>query len=135
MADALLGEHVEPNQDVPPPPQRNQAYHRHEQAPAHRQSAYQANGHGPEPMRHRDAEPAPLRSSFRREADPQGYGEQSASTRGSMRRDSAMSLASSRPAGSILRREPATVAADAAPAEVESQSLRSLRDRLMQRQR
>jgi DNA helicase HerA-like ATPase len=135
MADALLGEHMEPNQDVPPPPQRNQAYHRHEQAPAHRQSAYQANGHGPEPMRHRDAEPAPLRSSFRREAAPQGYGEQSASTRGSMRRDSAMSPASSRPAGSILRREPATVAADAAPAEVESQSLRSLRDRLMQRQR
>lgn len=85
--------------------------------------------------RMREPEPSPLRSSARRDAHLH-YAEAAAPpVRSSTRRDAQVS-ASGRPGGSTLRREPAPVGADTVAADqAQSQALRSLRDRLMQRQR
>ncbi len=88
------------------------------------------------------SEPAALRSSAPGQ-DPyaqRGQAQQSdpASQRagGSMRRDAAPSAASSvRPAGSMLRRDPVPATDQTAADSAQGQTLRSLRDRLMQRQR
>lgn len=129
MADALLGDQP---LDVDAEPARA-PHHPSEHNPGYAQR----HGYEQEPLRRREAEPAPLRSSIRRDAAPQQYAEQAAPARGGLRRDTTSAPAGSgRGAGSMLRREPATVGADRGDADAEQgQTLRSLRDRLMHRQR
>ncbi len=129
MAEALLGDQ---HLDVDPEPAR--APHH----PTEHNAGYaQRHGYEQEPLRRREAEPAPLRSSIRRDSAPQQHVEQAAPARGGLRRDTISAPAGSgRAAGSMLRREPATVGADRSDADADQgQTLRSLRDRLMHRQR
>ncbi len=112
IADALLGDSsFDPNGDMGPA-----------------QYAQSKNGVS--------AEPPPLRSPPRRDAS-QPYSEPAtAPVRSSLRREAHVSgLTAAQHGNSTLRREPAVVGADTTADSAQNQALRSLRDRLMQRQR
>jgi DNA helicase HerA-like ATPase len=108
----------------------------HVQASPESGPAHATPPHNGDAARMRD-EPSPLRSSVRREAVQQSAKAAPAPARPSLRRDGQGAPSpAGRPGSSGLRREPAPVGADTLAAEpAQSQALRSLRDRLLQRQR
>ncbi len=133
MADALLGDQqVGAAYQQPARTQPGYAAE-HRPAYAHRQGCDQ------EPIRRREHDAAPLRSSMRHDPAPQQPAEQAAPARGSLRRDMASAASGAgRVAGSMLRRELVSVGAEYSASDGDSkqgQALRSLRDRLMHRQR
>lgn len=127
MASALLGNHdIDAAADMSVPAQAGGHYSDYN-------AAYPANGS--QHARMRDAESGQLRPSTRRQASPPQHTDHAAAGRPSLRRETALNAAAStRSGGSTSRYEPAPAAATTAePAQ--DQALRSLRDRLMQRQR